>query len=154
MKIIQRGFKMLLWLSIVLLLLMSAPRLLGFRSYAVTSGSMEPMLPVGTLLWIRASEEIQVDDVITFTLGKSVVTHRVERIELPGPRYVTKGDANDECDPHLVEKGQILGKVYMRIPYLGYLSMMLGNAWGKFTAASVLIGLALMIEIMQEKGGG
>jgi signal peptidase len=36
------------------------------------------------------------------------------------PQYITKGDANNAPDQKVVLKKEILGKVLLDIPYLGY----------------------------------
>ena len=53
-------------------------RLVGLTPYAVLSGSMEPELPVGSLVYVRAVDpsEVVVGDTITFKLESgTLVTH-------------------------------------------------------------------------------
>jgi signal peptidase I len=99
----------------------------GYRSVAVYSGSMEPMLHVGSLTFVKPvdSNEIRVGDVITFqdpqTPGR-LITHRVvQRLRHEG-RFVyrTKGDANDTRDPWVVALPGTVGRYSFDIPVAGY----------------------------------
>lgn len=76
----------------------------GYRFYEVLTPSMSPAYDPGDLIIVKLTnpEEIQVDDVMTFSPGKdgtSYLTHRViEKIEnyedTGRPAFRTKGDAN------------------------------------------------------------
>jgi signal peptidase len=91
----------------------------------VQSGSMEPAVPVGSMIAIMPTERYVVGDVITFgdDSGKRVpTTHRIvgtER-EAGSIRYVTKGDANEERDRETVAHTAVLGQVVAHVPRLGY----------------------------------
>lgn len=96
-----------------------------YKPYVVLSGSMEPALPTGSVVLIRPKLfGYAQGDIITFKQGKqNVVTHRVHQFQQVDNdiAYITKGDANEEADQGVVEKGQVLGAVNYSIPYLGYL---------------------------------
>jgi signal peptidase I len=70
-----------LFAAVLLLTLpLAAPRLLGYDVFDVLSGSMEPELPVGSAVYVRAVEptEVDVDEVIAFYNSEgNVVVHRV-----------------------------------------------------------------------------
>ncbi len=73
------------------------PTLFGFQVYRVETESMEPTLPVGSILLSRktnANTEIKIGDVVTFHYNGSFVTHRVvELYKDDGVRcYRTMGD--------------------------------------------------------------
>ena len=59
---------------------LTVPRLMGYGIYEVVSGSMEPEIPVGSVVYVKAArpEEVEAGDVIAFNKGGSVITHRVE----------------------------------------------------------------------------
>lgn len=108
----------------------------------VQSGSMEPAIKVGSVVVIKPSKKYDVNDVITF--GKDTkkdvpTTHRIvdERVLSGTTLYTTKGDANENKDIKEVREGEILGKVLISIPYLGYL----------LDFAKKPIGFALLIGI-------
>ena len=58
----------------------TVPRFMGYEIYNVVSGSMEPEIPVGSILYVKRAEpeEIIPGDVIAFRRDGSVITHRVE----------------------------------------------------------------------------
>jgi len=87
----------------------------------VVSGSMSPMIKAGDVILISKVklEEIKEQDIITFRKGKTLITHRI--IEIENNSFKTKGDANEDSDIELVKAGQVVGKVILIFPYLGYL---------------------------------
>lgn len=42
--------------------------------------------------------------------------------------FVTKGDSNRDADPGVVQESQVMGKVVMDIPFLGWLTLWVHNA--------------------------
>lgn len=97
----------------------------GLRMYSVMSGSMEPKMPVGSMVVSKYAsvEEIKVDDIITFSTGMGNVTHRVVDIKRDGEyvAYITKGDANNTEDINPMPYANVKGVVILVIPFLGYL---------------------------------
>lgn len=98
----------------------------------VKSGSMEPAIKTGSLVLIKPQTtaygaQYRVGDIITFgpdTAKEIPTTHRVEEvIKEPSGEFVyrTKGDANEEADPNLVEESEVIGKVAFFAPYAGYI---------------------------------
>ena len=111
-----------------------------FSSYVIASGSMTPNIKVNDLVINQRVKayEIQVGDVITF-LSESplsnglTITHRVIAIiQSPDGSYLfrTKGDANQTADEWLVPEKNIVGKVLVKIPYIGYIHSFLTNSYG------------------------
>lgn len=95
----------------------------------VQSGSMEPNISTGSVVLIKPASSYKIGDVITFegnfkdARGKKIpVSHRIVemKIERGNPTYITKGDANEERDSKEVLQSQVIGKVYLAVPYLGY----------------------------------
>lgn len=93
----------------------------GFMMFRVVTGSMEPQIPIGTLLVTKQVqiESIQVNDIICFRSQLSeiwgkIVTHRVINITRSGYGEIlleTKGDANLASDVFLVDHTNFVGKV-------------------------------------------
>ena len=86
---------------------------------------MEPALPVGSLVVIKPRNAYQAGDIITFgpdTKTEVPTTHRITSVreEGGGVWYATKGDANEEADTKEVAKNDVIGKVLVGIPYLGF----------------------------------
>ena len=104
--------------------------LLGVRPMVVLSGSMEPAMPVGSVIFTRPvdTNDLKVGDIITFSasgqaavVSNPLVTHRVSGItdDGAGRRFITKGDANQGDDQMAIAAAQVVGRVVVTIPYLG-----------------------------------
>lgn len=93
----------------------------GFMLFRVVTGSMEPTIPVGSLMVTRAVDigSIQLGDIVCFRTEASdiwgkIVTHRVVGIyesNLGTPLLETKGDANLVADGYFVDGFSFVGKV-------------------------------------------
>lgn len=102
-------------------LLLVVPKLQGYEIYNVVSGSMEPEIPVGSMILVAQAqpESIAENEIIAFESGESVVTHRVvENRKLEG-ELITKGDANAKEDINPVPYAGVIGRVERHIPYMG-----------------------------------
>lgn len=108
---------------LIFMALFTLPRLFGVKPFVVLSGSMEPTIPTGSLVFVNTKDkDVQVDDIITFSLatGKDsgvYVTHRVHAMDESG-LIQTKGDNNRDADGWLNPEA-VTGKVLLHIPYLG-----------------------------------
>lgn len=97
-----------------------------YSVYSVNSGSMEPAIPLGSLIFINSAENYQEGDIITFrnNNSKDTTTHRIVGIErdddIDKLLYTTKGDANEDPDSSQTDHSQVVGKVRFHVPYLGY----------------------------------
>ena len=93
----------------------------GYSCFRVATGSMEPTLPVGTLLIVKrtAPEKIAVGEIITFlspdpSIPGKTVTHRVAGIAEDGAggrMFETRGDANPSSDRYFVRGDAVIGRV-------------------------------------------
>lgn len=112
----------------------------GFKPYSIVSGSMSPSINVGDIVYIRKIDfdDIHKGDVITYTIEDTAITHRV--VKVYDDYLITKGDNNSSNDTHVVHEGNVVGKVYFTIPYLGYLTLFLSSmpTWLLITLISVL----------------
>ena len=109
-----------MFILFLLALLMFVPNLIGYKSFAVISGSMEPNIPVGSIVYAKEIDykDLKVDDVITYQLGSdTIVTHRIKEINDKEKTVVTKGDANETIDSSPVNYKQIIGKVAFHYRY-------------------------------------
>lgn len=123
--------KVVYWLILISLILVAgvtAGSLIdipgNYKLLTVQSGSMEPAIKMGSVVAVKPFGEYHKGEVITFTADpknpQDSVTHRVLEIKEDGKEFVTKGDANKTPDPKAVLKNQVLGKVILIVPYLGY----------------------------------
>lgn len=97
----------------------------NYKLYTVLSGSMEPEIKTGSVVFVKPQPKYLHGDIITFTDPKSpkaTVTHRIFSVQeaTPGAYIITKGDANKTPDTDPRDYKNILGKVYFSIPYVGY----------------------------------
>lgn len=116
---------------------LTVPRLMGYNIYEVVSGSMEPEIPVGSVIYVKAAEPetVEAGDIIAFVQNGSVITHRVEENRYVEGEFVTKGDANKEEDMEPVAYGSLIGRVERHIPVLGIVMTLLASNTGKLYAA-------------------
>ncbi len=99
------------------------------KPFVVVSGSMEPAIPTGSIIYTIKKKEYQNGDVITFLDGKGNTSHRiVGSTTVGGERYyLTKGDQNDFKDEDLVSENNVLGKITATIPFVGRAILFLRN---------------------------
>ena len=134
----------LLIMLVVACLPLTVPRVFGYQLYTVVSGSMEPAIPVGSLLYIQSAqpENMVPDDVIAFYGGRdstAVITHRVvENREFMG-EFITKGDANEKEDMEPVSYDNFIGKVRLAIPAAGKAAQVFSDTPGKIAAAGLIV---------------
>jgi signal peptidase len=137
----------------VLVLGVIVPRAAGATPYVVLTDSMEPSLPVGTLVVSRPvePERISTGSVITYQLRSGqerLVTHRVVGIGMTigGERtYLTQGDANDVPDAQPVRDVQVRGAVWYQVPHLGHVA-------GAFTGERKAIGAIAAVLLLGYAG--
>lgn len=95
------------------------PKLFGAKPYIVLSSSMEPVIHIGSLVYIKETDEpLNVGDIIGYSTGDTPVVHRI--IGKGDEGYITQGDANDIPDMNEVTESQVLGKCGLVIPKMGY----------------------------------
>lgn len=128
------------------------PAILNHSIYIVRSNSMSPTFKTGSLLITKKVDgrEIKIDDIITFRKKNDSLstTHRVVAIieEDNVRKFVTRGDANNVDDPIPVAENEVLGKVTVYIPLLGYVFGFIRTKQGIIL---VIVIPALIIMITQ-----
>lgn len=141
----------LLIILVLVCLPLTVPRVFGFHIYTVISGSMEPAIPTGSLVYVKriSPEKVEEDDVIAFysTMdGESIITHRVVANSELMSEFITKGDANDTKDMNPVPYDNYIGKMMLALPRVGGIAQIFASTAGKAAAAGV-IGLAVILQI-------
>lgn len=114
-------------------LLLTVPKLFGYEMYNVVSGSMEPEIPVGSLIVVGAvqPENVSEGEIIAFESGESVVTHRVVQNKKLEGEFITKGDANEKEDINPVPYQGLIGRVEKYVPYMGQYMLIFTTNVGK-----------------------
>lgn len=131
-----------------------------FNAYVVLSGSMLPTIKVKDVVVTKkiAEEKLQVNDIITFIspderLEGISVTHRIiEKIydEDKGIyTYRTQGDNNNIADSVPVPNSNILGKVILKIPKLGFIQDILASKGGMIVFVLIPCLAILSYDIMK-----
>lgn len=111
----------IIYILVIIYLITFIPSLWRHKPLVVISGSMEPTLKVGSLLYYHKEEidSFNKDDILVYKTNKHIVSHRIVEISEDG--FITKGDANQSIDSNQVYEEQVLGKgTNWCIPYLGY----------------------------------
>jgi signal peptidase len=117
----------------------------------VKSGSMEPAIATGSVVVVRPADSYAAGDVITFgrdTRDEIPTTHRVIEVQGSGQNtvFITQGDANEERDPRPIALSEVIGKVFITIPYAGFVLDFARQPIG-FT---LLIGIPAALIIFDE----
>ena len=112
-----------------------------FNAYVVLSGSMLPVIQINDVVVTKKvpEEELEIGDIITFIspddrFGGISITHRIiDRLydeEQGIYTFKTQGDNNNVADGVPVPNANILGKVILKIPKLGYIHEILASKGG------------------------
>ena len=138
---------------------LTVPRFAGIQSYVVVTGSMEPSIPVGSLVYAKPvePETLQVGDVIVFYStnaasngtaqdGAIPITHRVVENHVDKGEIITKGDANESVDMFPAAYINVVGKMLAHVPKLGYLASPLSSLQGKIAMVMVIFAGFLLTE--------
>jgi signal peptidase I len=127
--------------------------LFGIRSYTVLTGSMDPTIPVGSIIYNLKNLGYNVGDVVTFKTGKDIlVTHRIVEVMSNGEvMYLTKGDANSVPDSSYITADKIIGKTYLSIPFIGRAAGMLKTPSGLLTAVFLPAAVIILFELWNIK---
>ena len=109
------------------------PRIAGFEIYEVVSGSMEPEIPVGSVLYVKPVEPktVKENDIIAFREVDDVVAHRVVTNRTGIGEFVTKGDANNVEDRDPISYDAVVGRVEMHLPVFGMAMALYSSVIGK-----------------------
>lgn len=151
-------FRILGTLMIALIIISSAPvaipRVFGYEIFQIVSGSMEPAIPVGSAIYVKACDEevLQTGDIIAFHVEDSVVAHRIIAMDNRERRLFTKGDANDAADMNPIQFEQIIGKVECVVPFIGSVMMLYATIWGKIYAFAFL-SAGVLFQFLASKIG-
>ena len=124
-----------------------APAVHG-RALAIRSGSMAPAIGVGSLVVVLPQDPatLAVGDVVTIKLDAgTVLTHRIAEVVQQDDRrmFRLRGDANPAPDPVLATQDQLMGRVVVALPVLGFLLALMSMPSG-IVALLSFGGLLLM----------
>jgi len=135
------------------------PNVFGFYFMFVTTPSMEPTLPVGSVIIVRQDRlnQLNEQDIITFhatilinTVPTDVVvTHRVIEIDdSDGLQITTKGDNNDLADTWTITDEELIGRVVLTLPAMKFLMALASDKTLVLFIVVVVIALFALSEGM------
>ena len=131
-----------------------------FNAYVVLSGSMIPEIAIKDIVVTKkvSAEELEIGDIITFVspdtrYGGISITHRIidkyYDESIGNYTYRTKGDNNNVADSALVPNENVLGRVILKIPKLGYLQDLLASKGGLIFVVLIPCLVILSYDIMK-----
>lgn len=140
-------------------------RVFGFKPYVVITESMEPVIKVNDMVFVRKfdEEEAEVGDIITFEADidyngtKEVVTHYIYSIaEQDGTYYIQTNRYYEEGrdpvpDTWLLTQDDVLGTYWFQVNKLGFLTEFLKSPFG-IAAVVVNIGIIGAIVYLIKQG--
>ena len=138
--------------AIAILLIVSVFPITGnFKVLTVQSGSMMPAIKTGSIVLVKPTNNYKIGDIITFgqiSKTKTPTTHRIAEIEMANgqPIYTTKGDANNAPDQKQVSAKEVIGRVLLDVPFLGYAVAAAKKPWGFM----LLIAVPALLVIYEE----
>ena len=134
---------------LLVLIPLTVPRFFGYETYNVVSGSMEPEIPVGSILYVKSVDpyDITEDQVIAYYSNAVVVAHRVVRNNTFDGRFTTKGDANAQEDLRDVEYSELIGVVDLHLPFLGAAGSYISTSSGKLFMAELIVCSILLFVV-------
>ncbi|MBI2031176.1 MAG: signal peptidase I [Candidatus Levybacteria bacterium] len=161
MKIVKKTVNVILTLgvfalipAIVFTLVTSKTNaILGIQSFVVLSGSMEPTIPVGSIIYTQKQLWYPQGSSISFKNGNRTITHRVTKVTNRANTlyYQTKGDANNTVDEKEVIAKDIFGKQVFFLPYAGYLINFLKTPLGFFPIIIFPTVIFIVLELWNLK---
>lgn len=157
MKTFAKIFKYAVNTVLILLLLLGVFVVFSFvpfpgnyKIFTVQSGSMEPTIHTGSLIFVKPEADYNIGDIVTRKTSdpKVTITHRiVSKVDTGGQiAFETKGDANNAADGEKFAKDAIIGKEIFKIPFIGY-----PVGYAKTTAGLILLIVVPAVIIIYDE---
>lgn len=137
-------------------------RLFGITPYNVTSNSMAPLYPQGSVIYVAVTEPEQMKEgeVITFTMGENLVaSHQVYENDVTNQQIRTQGINNHDENGNILQDAEpvpyanVLGKVVFGIPFLGIIHEFLTTPPGLYYAIGMLAFAVLLNCVVSMAAG-
>ncbi len=152
----MKAFKIIYYIVVLFIAVIAALLIISvfpitgnYKILVVQSGSMEPTIQTGAIVVVKPMQDYQIGDIITFSNPNDrneSITHRIYdmKINQGVPVYITKGDANEDPDSWEILKKDVIGKMLLTVPFLGYavdfVKTPLGFALIVIVPAGIIIG--------------
>lgn len=122
-------------ITVILLILVALNS--GFFKYqtlVVGSNSMKPYISRGDVVLVdkidtEDHKNLKKGDILAFKQHSKIIVHRIYKIIQRGDNvyFVTKGDNNNQADQGIIEPGDVLGKVLLKVKKIGLPSIWLND---------------------------
>jgi signal peptidase I len=159
-RIVRRVTRIVMGLAVAIVLIFGivvvVPKLLGYQTYVITTGSMAGTANPGSLVVARTvpTATLAVGDVITYVPPPDSgithpVTHRVVEIttdEQNQRTFQTKGDANTGVDPWVFQlESSEQPRMVLSVPLVGWPVLLLADRTVRLVAIG---GPALLVALL------
>ena len=122
---------------IIIILIVMIYFVSGYFKYyaiAIATGSMVPNINKGDVVIVNQQfkeEDLKIGKVIAYNYNDKVVVHRIYKEVQTDKELIiyTKGDANNNMDEYKITIDMIVGIVDAKIPFIGYPTVMINEAW-------------------------
>lgn len=146
---------LLLVFNLVMVLPIYLPRLAGYQAFFITTGSMDPAIPTGSIAYFRSADAsaLQPGEVIAYTSSDGiVVVHRVKSNNTDDGYLLAKGDNNKILDKDRIPYDHVHGVYAGFMPGVGKLMYFWHSPAGRIgmiliaAAGSVLICISIFLR--------
>lgn len=137
------------------------PNFYGYSFLSVTTPSMEPLYPVGSVVITKKTDikSFEIGDVVSFYSDDPAIygkpnTHRIVEIgtnTMNKTYFVTKGDNNPVADRYRVTEDKVIGKVQSSVDSLGKVLGKIKNRFALFFLLIVPLSVIMFFEIKHLK---
>lgn len=123
----------LIFISMIIILIL----VLGItpiKVKTIASPSMSPTIEVGDAVIINSmidKNKLKEGNIIAFKHDGKIIVHRIDKI-LDDGKYITKGDYNNDIDHFTIDNDDIVGKLIINIPYIGYPAIYINELIGGY----------------------
>jgi signal peptidase len=116
---------------------------------------MEPAINTGDVVVVKPQPQYHQRETITFyDADHRVVTHRIVKIDNQDSQsvFTTKGDANENVDSQVVPEDQVIGKLVMVLPKIGFAVSFAKTRYGALLLIIVPAVIIIYDEFRKMKG--
>ena len=136
------------------------PNIGGYFPLMVQSGSMEPTICEGDLIFVHlidSTDDLKVDDIITYwdnEPGGTLVTHRIAEITKDKDNklvYRTKGDGNPIEDSRYLYPDKVVGVYVNRFAGLGRVAMFMQTIPGLIVCVVLPLLIFVVYDVIRRR---
>ena len=120
----------------------------GISFFNMKSSAMKPELSKNDFIIVKEDKALEVGDIIAYRVNGNIKINQIFYVQIDDGKiaYVTKSNQNYYPDNEEIKKEQIIGKVVIHVPILGFFTNLLEN---KIT--SLIVILVLLLKFLYNK---